>query len=135
MKKKMLNYRSMVMALSVALFLTFSASAIANGGTHEKSATELKFLGNVGDQPLFQLNLNNTEEGEYTITISDVYGNLFYSDRAKGVNISRKFRLNTEELGDEVLRVKVRSKKSNKTEVYEIKRSSRVVEEATVSKL
>jgi len=135
MKKRMLNYRSMVMVLFVAFSVTLSVSAIANGGTHDKTATELKFIGNVDDQPLFQLNLNNSEEEVYTITISDVYGNLLYSDRIKGVNISRKFKLNIDEMGDETLRVKVRSQKSNKSEVYEIKRSSRVVEEATVSKL
>lgn len=131
----MLNYRSMVMALFVAFSLSLSVSATANGGTPGKSVTELKFIGNIDNQPLFQLNLNNTEEDTYTITISDAYGNLLYSDRAKGINISRKFRFNTEEMGDETLRVKVRSAKSNKVEVYEIKRSSRIVEEATVSKL
>jgi hypothetical protein len=125
----------MVMALFIAFSLSLSVSAIANGGTHEKSATELKFIGSVDNQPLFQLNLNNAEEDTYIISISDVYGNLLYSDRVKGINISKKFRFNTDEMGDETLRVKVRSAKSNKLEVYEIKRNSRVIEEATVSKL
>lgn len=137
MKKGMLNYRSMVMALLIAFGLSLSVSAIANGsyGADDKSAPELKFIGNIDDQPLFQLNLNNTQEDVYTITITDAYGNLLYSDRVKGINISKKFRLNIEELGDETLRVKVSSKKTNKSDVYEIKRTSRLVEEATVSRL
>ncbi len=61
-------------------------------------------------------------------------GNLFYSDRVKGVNISRKFRLN-DEIADETLHVKVKSRKTNKQDVFEIKSSSHVVEERFITKL
>ena len=135
MKKRKFNYRSMVTALLVGFSLTISVSSIANGWSPEKSGTELKFIGSAEHGSLFQLNLNNTETDTYTISINDVYGNQLYSDRVKGINISKRFRLDSDELGDETLRVSVRSAKSNKVEVYEIKRSSRIVEEATVSRL
>ena len=135
MKKRKFNYRSMVTALLVGFSLTISVSSIANEWSPEKSGTELKFIGSAEHGSLFQLNLNNTETDTYTISINDVYGNQLYSDRVKGINISKRFRLDSDELGDETLRVSVRSAKSNKVEVYEIKRSSRIVEEATVSRL
>ncbi len=137
MKKEKINLRSMVMALFVAFSLTVSVSALAHErheGIPEKSSIVLKFIGNADHQLSFQLNLNNTEEDEYTITIGDMDGNLFYSDRVKGVNISRKFRLN-DEIADETLHVKVKSRKTNKQDVFEIKSSSHVVEERFITKL
>jgi hypothetical protein len=135
MKKGMINFKTMVITAFIALGITISPASFADGVTNEKSATELKFIGNIDNQPLFQLSLNNTEEDEYTISISDIYGNVLYSDRIKGINVSTKFRLNTDEIGYGTLKVKVRSKKANKLEIYEIRKSSRQVEEAYVNKL
>ena len=97
--------------------------------------SELKFIGNLENQPVFQLDLTNTEDDEITVTFRDQAGNVIYVNTFKGANISKKFLLKSEEFGDTALNVSVRSKKNNSTEVYSINRNHTYVEETTVSKL
>ncbi|RYZ83621.1 MAG: hypothetical protein EOP04_19605, partial [Proteobacteria bacterium] len=65
-------------------------------------------------------------------TIKDNFGNTLYADRVKGSNISKKFKLNPEGMIDETIRIEVKSKKTNKSEVYTINRSSKYVQETVV---
>ena len=135
MKKIMRNYGIMAIAL-VAFTLAFSTTTLANNEKEKvASAIELKFIGHYENQPVFQLNLNNKEEDEFTITFRDDYGNVLYAGKVKGSNISKKFMLNTEEIGDNILSVEVKSKKKNQSEVYQINRSRSYVEETVVSKI
>ena len=135
MKSMMRNYGIVAIAL-VAFTLAFSTTTLANN-EKEKSATaiELKFIGHYENQPVFQLNLNNKEEDEYTITFRDDFGNVLYSTKVKGTSISKKFMLNTEEIGDNVLNVEVKAKKNSQAEVYKINRNRSYVEETVVSKI
>ena len=87
------------------------------------------------NQPVFELNLANREEDEYTVTFRDEYGNVLYSDKFKGAGINKKFLLKSEDFGDAALHVIVRSKKGNTTEVYTINRSHSYVEETQVNKV
>ena len=81
------------------------------------------------------MNVNNTEEDEYIVTFRDEQSNVLYAGKLKGINITKNFQLNTEETGDNTLNVEVRSKKTNKTEVYKINRTHSYTEEIVVNKL
>jgi hypothetical protein len=133
MKKAM---RNLGIAL-IALTLGFSTVALANDGDKDKNThnTELKFIGNLENQPVFQLDLSNTEDDEITVTFRDEAGNVIYANTFKGASISKKFLLKSEEFGDSALNVSVRSKKNNSTEVFSINRNHTYVEETTVNKL
>lgn len=133
MKNVMKNLRTVAMALALIAGTVATAPAFANEGSNP--AIELKFIGHSNNQLVFQLNLKNAEEEEYIITITDKEGNTIYTERIKGANISKKLLFNKEEIADDIMRVKVRSKKNNVTETYEINRSTRVVEETSVNKL
>ncbi|MDF2187703.1 hypothetical protein [Paraflavitalea sp. CAU 1676] len=134
--KNIIKNLSLSLVALVAFTLAFSNTTLANG---EKvpvtSSIELKFLGNYDNQPVFQLNLKNAEEDEFAITFRDEYGNILYSSKVKGSNVSKKFMLNIEEIGDSVLNVEVRSKKNDKAEVYQINRNRSYVEETVVNKV
>lgn len=135
MKTIMRNYGIMAIAL-VAFTLAFSTTTLANNENDKVAAAiELKFIGHYENQPVFQLNLNNKEEDEFTIIFRDDYGNVLYAGKVKGNNISKKFMLNIEEIGDSVLSVEVKSKKKNQSEVYQINRNRSYVEETVVSKV
>jgi hypothetical protein len=134
MKKAMKNYSLMIITL-ITLSVGFSTITLANDEGKTKNITELKFIGNMENQPVFQLNLNNSEDDEISVTFRDDAGNVLYSDKFKGAGISKKFMLKTEEFGDSALNVVVKSKKHNTTEVYTINRSHTYVEETVVNKL
>jgi hypothetical protein len=135
MKKAMRNYYGLMMFALITLTLGFSTITLANDEGKAKNITDLKFIGNMENQPVFQLSLNNTEDDEFTVTFRDDAGNVLFTDKFKGANISKKFLLKTEEFGDTALNVVVKSKKHNSTEVYAINRSHSYVEETVVNKL
>ena len=119
--------------LCLFAFLAGFTDAIAGGKNDHK--TELKFIGNMENQPVFELNLSNIEEDEYTVTFRDEYGNVLYSDKFKGAGLTKKFMLKSEDFGDTALNVVVKSKKGNSTEVYTINRSHSYVAETVVNKV
>lgn len=135
MKKAMRNYYGLMMFALIALTLGFSTITLANDEGKAKNITDLKFIGNMENQPVFQLSLNNTEDDEFTVTFRDEAGNVLYNDKFKGANLSKKFMLKSEEFGDSALNVVVKSKKYNTTDVYTINRSHTYVEETVVNKL
>jgi hypothetical protein len=128
------NYRKLAI-VALAFTLAFTTPAMANDGEKGDHKTELKFIGNMEDQPVFELNLQNKEEDEYTVIFRDEYGNVLYSDKFKGAGLNKKFLLRSEDLADTALNVTVRSKNSNTTEVYSINRSHSYVEETQVNKV
>src|SRR5262245_26709709 len=100
MKKAMRNYGMFAIAL-LALTFAFSTVTLANDEEGKNNhVTELKFIGNVENHPVFQLNLTNNDEDEFTVIFRDEYGNVLYTDKFKGANLSKKFMLKSDELGD-----------------------------------
>jgi hypothetical protein len=121
--------------VALAFTLAFTTPVMANDGEKGDHKTELKFIGNVDNQPVFELNLANKVEDEYTVIFRDEYGNVVYSDKFKGTGLNKKFLLKWEEFGDAALNVTVKSKNGNTTEVYSINRSHSYVEETQVNKV
>jgi hypothetical protein len=121
--------------VALAFTLAFTTPTMANDGEKGDHKTELKFIGNLENQPVFELNLTNKVEDEYTVIFRDEQGNVLYSDKFKGAGLNKKFMLKSEDFGDTALNVTVKSKNSNTTEVYSINRSLSYVEETQVSKV
>jgi hypothetical protein len=131
MKTKIRNYGT------IALFIAFSLVATVTFANDEKKtppAAELKYIGISKNQPVFQLDLNSVNEENFAICIKDQFGEVLYSERIKAKAYTRKFQLDTETLGDAILRVEVKSGK-NKPEVFTINRNTRFYEETSISKL
>jgi len=134
MTKAMRNYGILAITL-IAFTLSFSTVTLANEEGPKKTVSELKYVGKLENQPVFQLDLNNTEEEEFSVTFRDEYGNILFSEKFTGVNITKKFLLNNDELSDAHLNVVVRARKRNTTDVYTINRNTSYVEETVVNKI
>lgn len=130
------NYKTLAIALFAALSVASTSNVMANEDVKAKSGIDLKFIGNNENQPVFQLNVNNVEDDEYYVTFRDDQNNILYAGKLKGVNITKNFQLNTTEEGfDNAMSVEVKSKKSNKAEVYKINRTRSFTDEIVVNKL
>jgi hypothetical protein len=130
----MKNLRTTAVALFAALSIASVNTAMAGEGAKPKAAIDLKFIGNNDNQPVFQLNVNNTEDDEYIVTFRDEQNNVLYAGKLKGINITKNFQLNTED-GDNTMSVEVKSKKTNKAETYKINRKTSFTQEIVVDKL
>jgi hypothetical protein len=107
---------------------------MASEDTKSTANVDLKFIGNNDNQPVFQLKVNNTENDEYIVIFRDEQNNVLYSGKLKGVNISKNFQLNTEDGGDNNLSVEVKSKRTNKADVYTINKTTSFTQEIVVNK-
>jgi len=123
MKKIFSNNRLIIVAFFTVFSATSSSAAWDKGGTDSLSV-ELKYIGDIKNQPLFQLNFfSKPEENEFIITIRDWYGNSLFTELIKGEVFSKKFLFNMEEMDDEAMRVEIFERKSNKTAVFEVNRN------------
>ncbi len=133
MKKIFRNNRLIAVAF-LTLFTGAAAMAHPYATTNPVVPVELKFAGMVKNNPVFELVIGDSQvEDLYTVTIADTYGNVLYSERFKTETLSKKFLLKTEELDGEKLFFKVSSRNNNKTAVFEIQSSSKLVSETTVN--
>ena len=131
--KTMINTRLIAIALVASFTVAFASPALAND---EKKVipVEMKFIGNIKNQPLFHMTFTGAEENEFSITIRDEFGNVLYRDNVKGGNFTKKFLLNTDELGDAELKFEVTGKNFEKPVVFEVNRQSRFIEDVVISK-
>ena len=134
MKKVTINPRIAALALAFVFASSFAIPALA---IDEKNAipVELKFLGHVKDQPLFQLSFTNTIESEFTIIVRDEYNTVLYKDIVKGGTFAKKFLFNTDELGDVALRFEITGTKDQKPVTFEVSKNSRYIQDVVVNKI
>ncbi len=125
--------------IAIALFTLLSLANASAAGIDDSITNlpvELKFIGNIKTQPLFQLNFSGSkEENEFHISITDEAGYTFYSAIVKGEKFSKQFLLNTDDFGDIVLKFEITGKKSGKTAVYKVKQQTLISEQMNIVKL
>jgi hypothetical protein len=86
-------------AVAIHLLLLLTAAVTTHAQTTEKPLSEMKVAGRMNNEPVYEISVNNTLPGTYTIVISDENGVPLYEETLSGANIRRKFTLNKEELG------------------------------------
>lgn len=134
MKKIFRNNR----LVAIAFFTLFSVAAAPAALATENPVipVELTFVGHVKNQPMFQLSFNGNEtQNEITIIITDEYGNSLYRENIKASAFTKKFLLNTDELGDETLHFTIFCKNTKRSVEYAVNRSSRTVNEVLINEV
>lgn len=121
--------------IAVAFLTIFSVGANANGPLENNPVipVELKYAGMLRENPVFELNVDGAQQDDYTISIADINGNRLYTEKIRADKFTKRFLLNTDELGDEKLYFSVYSRKTNQTAVYEISSNTRFINETTVN--
>ena len=134
--KQVLKNKSIMSIALFAILLSASTSALANNDSSRVIPVELKFIGEVKNQLVFLLNFEgNADENEFIVSIIDETGNTLYKEAVKGEKISKRFLLNTDEVGDNTIKFLVTSKKTNQTVTYQVNHVSRTIQDVVVNKL
>ena len=133
MKKVSINPRVLAIALVTTFSVAFLSPAFA---IDEKKVipVDLKFVGNIENQPVFELAFTNADESEYTVVVRDENNTVLYRDNVKG-NVTKKFMLNIEELGNTAIQFEITGKKTDKTVIYEVNKNSRLIEDIVINKM
>jgi hypothetical protein len=131
-----MNKNKVTLIAIIAVFTTAFTSPAMAATKNDPPVTEVKYLGFIGNNPVFELNLNGIHDDNYFITIRDVSGTVIFSEKLSGKAISRKYRIDTEEeIPEGGLRFEVRSVKSKKTDIYVAGITENVTKEIAVTKL
>lgn len=130
MKKIFRN--SKLIAVAFLTLFAVNAKAVNAEPVNPVVPAALKYAGMVKENPVFELIVDGQQD-DYIISITDANGNKIYGERIKGDKFTKRFLLNTEELGDEKLLFTVYSRNNNKSAVYEISSNTRYINETTVN--
>ena len=97
MKKVMNKNKAIIIALMAIISTSFSNPLSAMDKKTDPPVVEIKYLGFNDKNPVFEIIINNVQADNYFITIRDESGTALYSEKISGKNISRKYRIDTEE--------------------------------------
>ena len=135
MKKVMNSNKAIIIAIAAAFSMSFTNPVIAmekNPG----AGIEIKYLGFRGSNPVFEIKISKAETEKFLITIRDASGTVLFSEKLTGKNISRKYRIDTEEeIEQGGLRFEVKSIREKKTAVYIAGVSENITREMAVNKI
>ena len=133
--KNVMSKNTILIAIIAVFSAAFTNPAMATTKA-DPPVTEVKYLGFVENNPVFELNLKNYQSDNYFITIRDAAGTVIFSEKLSGTNVSRKYRIDTEdELPEGGLRFEVRSLKTKKLDTYIADVTENVTREVAVTKL
>ena len=133
MKPTLINTRAIAIALITLVTVTFTLPVSAE--ETPKVPVELKYIGTIQNNPVFELSLDGTSEKEFTVVIRDKYEYIVYKETLKGENISKKFMLSAEELDGVAAKFEITGKTSEKSFVFEVNKNSRIVEDIVINKI
>lgn len=138
MKNAIRHFSTSVIAI-LAVLVSFTTARANNDSGHnernpELTSIEFKYVGKLEQHPVYELSIINAENVEHFVSFTDQSGNILYSGSLKNSN-SQRFMINADEVGDERLTVTVTSRKTNKSQVYTVKRNQNLVEENVVKRI
>jgi len=136
MKKVMNKNKAIIIAMMALISTSFSNPLSAMDKKSDPPGVEIKYLGFLDKNPVFEIIFNNGQVDNYFITIRDEAGTTLHSEKISGKSISRRYRINTEEVIPEGgLRFEIRVGSTNKTEVYVAGITESVTREMAVNKI
>lgn len=122
--------KTIIVALMAILSTSFGNPVTAMDKKSDPPGVEIKYLGFVSKNPVFEINTRNAVADSFTITIRDESGEVLYSEKISGRNFTRKYRIDTEEeIKEGGLRFEVRSANTKKTEVYIVGVTENIIRE------
>ncbi len=134
--KKILSNNRLIAFAFFTVFTVAMSPAVMAGEKNPVVPVELKFAGLVNQQPLFQLIFSGSPlQDEFTISVTDEYGYSLYKENIKGESFTKKFLLNTDEIGDNTLRFEIYCNKTKKSVAYEVNRNTRFVQEMVIKEV
>jgi hypothetical protein len=135
MKKVMNSNKAIIIAIAAVFSMAFTNPVMAMDKKAEQGI-EIKYLGFVENNPVFEINISKSESENFIITIRDASGTVLYSEKLSGKTISRRYRIDTEEeIADGGLRFEVKAVSSNKTDVYVAGVSENTTREMAINKI
>ena len=140
MKNAIFSGNALVRLIKPSVFALFFAGSLntASAQTTDKIKevpVEVKYLGAVEGNPQFQIAFSNPQGEEVLVSLRDEDGYSIYSDVSKEKSYLRKIQFNDMNSEKAKLVLTLRTKRDTQTQVFEITRSTRIVQDIAVVSL
>ena len=99
------------------------------------SPVEIKYLGTVDDQPVFQVDFDNLTEKNVRVSITDENGILLYGGKSNEKKFSKKFKFEKSGIDPVKLTFTLTTGKERQSQVFEINTKVWTVRDVVVTKL
>lgn len=114
---------------------SLTASYAAETPVAKTSPVELKYIGQVNEQPVFEVNIDNSKGENLFLNLEDEDNNVLYTDKFNDKSFSKKFQFAMSEAGSTKITMNLFTKDDKKTQVFEIKNVAQVVQNVVVTKV
>ncbi|WP_147202133.1 hypothetical protein [Segetibacter aerophilus] len=122
-------------AILVSVLFLNSANAAEDKSAKATSTTyELKYVGQLKEQPIFQLNIENSLKEEVYLRLEDEVGNVLYNSKFNDKNFSKNFQFDVSG-NSTTIKMVLFSKTSKHTQVFKIENVRQLVENVVVTKV
>ena len=136
MKKVMSKNKAIIFGLMAIISTSFSTPVSGMDKKSDPPGVVIRYLGFVNKNPVFEITTNNVQADNFFITITDEAGLILFSEKLSGKNLSRRYRIDTEEeITKGGLRFEIRSVSSKKTAVYIAGINENITREMAVTKI
>jgi hypothetical protein len=137
MKTAMNNFKMMAVVLTGVFTMLLSNVSFANNekdnDTNRKAG--LQFVGSFENQSMFRLVLSNDSNADYIVTVIEKSGDILFTEKLSGANISRVYKLDIENISVvEGTTFSVTNKATKETTLYKVNNLVSVVDNAIVAK-
>ena len=133
-----INWNKISKTLLVLVLFSFSfllSSDVKANDSIKTAIAEIKYLGSVEGNPVFQISFENQEGEDVYLALRDENGNTIYADFVKGKNYTRKIQFDGVDLSELKLTLSLRSKNGTKKQNFQINKSTQVLENIEVANL
>jgi len=90
MKEVMSKNKAVIIAVMAFISTSFSNPVSAMDKKSDPPGVEIKYLGFLDKNPVFEIVFTNVQVDNYYVTIKGESGNTLYSEKISGKNISRR---------------------------------------------
>jgi hypothetical protein len=122
--------------LAGIFLMSLSSSAQAQDKESQSvNPVEIKYLGTIDDQPVFQLDFDNAYEKNVKLSITDENGLLLYGGRTNEKKFSKKFKFEKAGIDPVKLTFTLTTGKEKQSQVFEINTKVWTVKDVVVTRL
>jgi hypothetical protein len=128
------SVRNIFLAAILMLGIIPAVSAQTSNKTNP-AVVDIKYLGSVDNQPIFQVEFDNASQENIHVSITDEDGNVLYGEKFRDKKFSRKFKFEKSNSDPFKLKFTLTGDNAKLSQVFEVNTKVWTVQDVVITKL
>ncbi len=121
--------------IALVTVLTVSTLPAFAGNIDDDKKSEVAYIGNLNESPVYRLSLNNDVKTTLFVTVADADGNVLYNEKVSGTKIVRNYQFDNISEDNYELTFTISDTKGKTLSSYNVNRSQKATDEIAVNKI